>query len=1608
MRVVPWTEKNLMAHEDTFEALTAKAVQATMKRLRTELLSSHRPLTAAADLPAPPPQTAPPVSFTAVENAVMATWTAAVDSELFPFLTSTFTQSAERVVQGVQAVVGKTVEPLTNAFATEYLQYAHNRMVGIGQQLWEVLRAEMVEGFQAGEGIKEIAARLSHVGGLATPRALTTARTEVIGAANGGSYAQMLAAGFDDTEVTKVWLATEDTRTRISHRHADNQGVELTGEFTLDIYKGDVKTGTEGLEYPGDPTGTPGNVINCRCSLAFDFTEDQENENEPMTAASYFNEKLHPRDEHGKFTKKGDAGKLFKALDTAEKLKAIASVTQKDWDKLSDDEKSQIAGDVADLPDSSSKSLLTKKLKTLGGAPAPTAGWKTGDPVPGKDASSLAKAQYLINEKLGEMSAMQVASLAKVLKQSDWDGLSEKEQTFLSYKISGLSHPEAKFQADKALADLKAGEGPGALNVKQAVEKAVKEAAPAGTARPQGGKDTKTGKELAPGKPVKLRVQLLYNTSFEDGAVMAVRKDSDERIVWQNGKILRQKKGPDGKFHTTETKTRGDAYKAWKDEDGWTVPETAPAAAAAPAAPTAGAVGKPTTIKVQLVYQTPFNDGDTVAVNPTTGQKITWDAGKKRMVVHEADGSTKEYTRGALYKEFKDSKGWHLPGEAGTEPSAAPVTAPAFSQDILAKAAVAAGNPKLLHEDDDIEIWNVYGGKQIQVASKHDSSVSKELDKGDVTDDSLQNAIDYVKTAGAPKPPAAPTPAPTPAPVPRETPGEKAFNAYDLKSGSGKFYEDDDVTMAKILGGNVLIGNAKTGTFGNVKKDDVTPENLEKAINAIKAGHTWSVHDPIPDTVSAPPAAPSAAKVHGVLPDPADLKFTGKTVGTHHAKIYSGPGGSQYLFKPNPGNFKAAAEVDLATAKLHDEFGFITPDTGIVTLDGQTGSLQKMLPNTSSANPKTFDPKKLSPAEVIDVQKEHVFDWLVANHDAHSDNLLKEPGNPGLIGIDKGQAFKWFGQDKLSTTFNPNEHPQAANVLFDAYAKGVPGVDIKGIDYWEINAALNAIQDMPDDEFKAILRPMAQAMAKDGKLGVPGPAHLGLKKPGFPANDVEAFLDAATVRKNNIKQEMQAFYADLKAKHDLAVGLPAPSPAVAPVHLPAAGQKPVKLGASVLTGKKSTEYKHGQIIAVNPSQEIRLVWNDGAKKYQVQAQDPAGTWQTVTSYNKSAALTNLKDDDGWYTPEPGKDFSGSHPAPTISGGGTVAPVITPVSKPKTKPKTKLAPATVQRIAEADAEIDKLSAAQKTALFDYFKKGGGSSVYLSSAPDVLFAKAIKAQEEFNKQHNTHLTPLAVIRHADAATAAKLGVGNSKAYETKIADWLKTPKGAKTAASILADAKMTPADKVAAAAAKAAASKAALDTKLVELTAVKVSKPQIAAPGTTFSVISVDQANAIGHTMTDNDPWTAAGRAALKKYTGEYYQELNSALRGKTAPTVQNLKDAVNMQKSMRPLPQDMVLHRGLSAVPGILPGDINEYKALIGKEFVDNGFTSSSVGGKAAFGGKIRLSIEAPKGTPAAWVAPVSGHSEREMLLASGSKFRILEATMAPDGYTIDVKVRVVP
>ncbi|WP_075780073.1 phage portal protein [Marinitoga sp. 1137] len=125
----------------------------------------------------------------------------------------------------------------------------------VNETTYKQLKQTLVEGFLKGEGEKKLAKRVEDVMSLAKrQRAATIARTEIYGAVNNSHHLTLLENGIEKKE----WLTARDERVRTEHENADGQIVNVNEPFIV---------GGEHLMYPLDPAGSPGNIINCRCTV---------------------------------------------------------------------------------------------------------------------------------------------------------------------------------------------------------------------------------------------------------------------------------------------------------------------------------------------------------------------------------------------------------------------------------------------------------------------------------------------------------------------------------------------------------------------------------------------------------------------------------------------------------------------------------------------------------------------------------------------------------------------------------------------------------------------------------------------------------------------------------------------------------------------------------------------------------------------------------------------------------------------------------------------------------------------------------------------------------------------------------------------------------------------------------------------------------------------------------------------------------------------------------------------------------------------------------------------------------------------------------------------
>jgi hypothetical protein len=122
--------------------------------------------------------------------------------------------------------------------------------------------AAISDGLTDGLGNAEIARNIRAVSQLTPYRAATIARTETPAAATFGSVEAVRRAEQElGVVMLKEWGPTNDDRTRPEHLAMSGYGpIPMNEKFVV---------GGEQMDRPGDPSASPANQINCRCTLYY-------------------------------------------------------------------------------------------------------------------------------------------------------------------------------------------------------------------------------------------------------------------------------------------------------------------------------------------------------------------------------------------------------------------------------------------------------------------------------------------------------------------------------------------------------------------------------------------------------------------------------------------------------------------------------------------------------------------------------------------------------------------------------------------------------------------------------------------------------------------------------------------------------------------------------------------------------------------------------------------------------------------------------------------------------------------------------------------------------------------------------------------------------------------------------------------------------------------------------------------------------------------------------------------------------------------------------------------------------------------------------------------
>lgn len=176
---------------------------------------------------------------------------------LYSFYAKAFRVAGIKLRRELKA--GLLLETKDEAFeiaATEFARrWSAKKVTEIADTTRERLNRAVRRGIEENLSNRELARELRRFVG--TSRAVTIARTESHAAAQAGQLDVATASG---VVKKKVWVSAEDDRTRPGHAEADGQEVDIDEPFIVD---------GEELMFPGDPSGSAGNVINCRCAVVY-------------------------------------------------------------------------------------------------------------------------------------------------------------------------------------------------------------------------------------------------------------------------------------------------------------------------------------------------------------------------------------------------------------------------------------------------------------------------------------------------------------------------------------------------------------------------------------------------------------------------------------------------------------------------------------------------------------------------------------------------------------------------------------------------------------------------------------------------------------------------------------------------------------------------------------------------------------------------------------------------------------------------------------------------------------------------------------------------------------------------------------------------------------------------------------------------------------------------------------------------------------------------------------------------------------------------------------------------------------------------------------------
>jgi hypothetical protein len=310
---------------------------------------------------------------------------------------------------------------------------------------------------------------------------------------------------------------------------------------------------------------------------------------------------------------------------------------------------------------------------------------------------------------------------------------------------------------------------------------------------------------------------------------------------------------------------------------------------------------------------------------------------------------------------------------------------------------------------------------------------------------------------------------------------------------------------------------------GQLESDDVLNHWTPAAKDAFVSYFKLSSHDDIAKHLDSM-LNPEQVVVSKALPKLEDLQLTyvkdkSALGGMHSGGIWVDQDGNEWMTKGFASDPNGPARVDAEDAanRIALLYGFDAPTTYALNIKDITGGKDKKYSYLQHLKPASGDfvgksVKNLTTKQMQQAMSEHVIDWITSNHDTHQNNLMLTPEGK-VFGIDKGQAFKHFPNDKLAVGYLPPEN--GAPVWYDKFYNALTSGQIS--------------KEQADEVTKYVLR-MAQKISKDKDDEYRALLDHALKnRQNFPDQypSKEQFIDALVERKHNTFNDFVALYEGL-------------------------------------------------------------------------------------------------------------------------------------------------------------------------------------------------------------------------------------------------------------------------------------------------------------------------------------------------------------------------------------------------------------------------------------------------------------------------------------------------